>query len=131
MVLLVIKILQRIFEIHKKQVFHVVNDLVNELVTLKNNEELFLHKYDINVDQERLITVLSNNNPTTENLAKHKIVLKILMGRLNEEEAKRMKSEEVYSELYNKVSIYITDWEMIAKSTLLIVCIIIRIGSAS
>jgi hypothetical protein len=80
-VFIAIKILQRIFEIHKKQVFQVVNDLINELVALKNNEELFLHK----------------------------------------EEAKRMKSEEVYSDLYNKVSIFITDWEMIAKSALLIV----------
>ena len=129
--LIAIKILQRIFEIHKKQVFQVVNDLINELVALKNNEELFLHKYDISIDQEKLINVLSNNNPTIENLAKHKVVMKILMGRLNEEEAKRMKSEEVYNELYNKVSIFITDWEMIAKSTLLIVVSLYRTGLAN
>jgi len=101
------------------QWFATIDKLITHMISLQSENEILLNKFKTNANS--LEEILNDQSITTQNLARHKILIKDIIGKYNAEENKRIQIETQKETLSKEIKFWIEDWDIIHTSPLIIV----------
>ncbi len=117
-----IKLMNRMLDNLKEEWADVAYTLMEHLQVAYQDRELLLRKFNYPTDTELVPQLLNNRELTEINLTKHKMLIKMLIGQINQKDAKQdiISYERVKSE--NLIRTFLLDWDIIQKDITLKVC---------
>ena len=111
---LLLELFKRYFEENEKRWFKIINNLQEEMLRLKHEQEYLLAKYF--KDGKEMDNILHNNEVTIENLQEHKRIIRLVLGSYFNEESKRIIAESRATAIEKDIKKWIIDWDILKIS---------------
>jgi hypothetical protein len=121
---ILLKLIEQIISHIEKEWYSTIDTLLQTIIQLTSEKELLLSKFKIASTEYN--KTIEDNSLTLENLGKHKILIQEAIGKINQEESKRIQVETQKDTLEKEAKFWLEDWDILHTSPLLIVIILTR-----
>ena len=121
---ILLKLIEQMISHIEKEWYSTIDNLLQTIIQLTSEKELLLSKFKMaSTDYTKII---EDNSLTLENLGKHKILIQDAIGKINQEESKRIQVETQKDTLEKETKFWLEDWDILHTSPLLIVILFMR-----
>ena len=111
---LLLSLFKKYFGENERRWFKIINNLQEEILKLKHEQEYLLAKYF--TDMKEMNRILNNNSATMDNLLEHKRMLRVVLGSFYSEESKRIIAESKASGIEKDIKKWLMDWDIVKTS---------------